>query len=132
MTFRTARVWQDATEIVATHIRNEWGGTVVPTVPHPRPTEFVVVQRGSGANDGVLDYPQMDIECWSGDPNGSSVDAWALANTVREIVRMSPDSVPGICSADETDATYFPDELTDCPRVLLSFTLVVKPTIESS
>ncbi len=132
MSFRSARVWLDATQTVIDGISDEWAGTVVPAVPTDRPDEFVVVQRVGGSNDGVLDTASIDVECWSGEPNASQVPAWTLAGTIREIVRMLPDTVAGICDVEEDTASFLPDELSDTPRVLLTFTVLLKPSAGTS
>ena len=132
MTFRSSRVWLDATQVVIDGISDEWAGTVLPAVPTDRPDEFVVVQRVGGSNDGVLDSAAIDIECWSGEPNSSQVPAWMLAGTIREIVRMLPATTSGVCDVDEDSASFLPDELSDTPRVLLSFTVLLKPSAGSS
>lgn len=132
MSFRTSRVWLDATQVVIDGISAEWTGAVVPAVPTDRPDEFVVVQRVGGSNDGVLDSAAIDIECWSGEPNSSQVPAWTLANTIREIVRMLPDTTAGVCDVEEDTASFLPDELSDTPRVLLTFTVLLKPSAGTS
>ena len=132
MSFRSSRVWLDATQTVIDGISDEWAGTVVPAVPTDRPDEFVVVQRVGGSNDGVLDTASIDVECWSGEPNASQVPAWTLAGTIREIVRMLPDTAAGICDVEEDTASFLPDELSDTPRVLLTFTVLLKPSAGTS
>ena len=132
MSFRSARVWLDATQTVLDGLYAQWNGIVLPAIPTDRPDEFVVVQRVGGGTDGVLDAASMSIECWSGEPNSSQVPAWTLAGTIREIVRMLPDTAAGICDVDEDAASFLPDELSDTPRVLLTFTVLLKPSAGTS
>lgn len=122
------RLWPDATALVLDAIRDE-GIDAYPTVPNPRGDEFVIVQRVGGGRDidGIFDQAQLDVECWSGEPNGSAVDAHTLAYRVREILHLLPATVAGVSRWDEDTFGYLPDEISETPRVIITGALWTRP-----
>lgn len=122
------RVWPDVTAVVIDALSTAWGGTVVGRVPPERPAEFVVVMRSGGRIDGALDRAQMDIDIWSGDPNGSAATVWATATTIREHLRTLPAGDSPIVDYVEDSAGYLPDPESQTPRVIVTATITTKPT----
>ena len=62
-----AVVFSDAAQHAINYLRPLLAVTVVASVPNPRPTTFVTVQRVGGANRNlVVDDPILDVECWAG------------------------------------------------------------------
>lgn len=131
----TAKVWRDATGVVISGLNSELGVPVLPSVPNPLVSSFVVVRRtgGSTNEDMVLDQARMQVEVWSGsenDPGQSTVPVHTLAGSVREVLRELPNTTTaaGVVRVREDGFAYFPDPVSNVPRVIITATVVVKPT----
>lgn len=128
------RAWADVVGVLITDLNASLTPTVYPAVPASLPSEFVVVRRTGGAVDAdeVLDRALVDIEVWSGvkdDPGQSLQPANALAATVREALRQLPDTSAGdVMRVIESGVAQFPDPETQIPRVIITATVIVKPT----
>lgn len=122
------RAWLDVTAVVIDALNHDWGGTVLPAVPHPRPDEFVVVRRTGGGHDGVLDRARVDVEIWSGQQGDSLVGVWSLTATIREYLRMMPTTTIGVSRVDESGVALLTDNESGAPRVLLSAIVWLVPT----
>ena len=120
------RTWTDVTaeliDVLNTNV------DTFPTVPNPRPDEFVVVRRTGGGSDMFLDRAQMDIEVWSGGPRDSIVAVHTLAGQVREWLRTAPDAASGLCHVVIDTLGFLADEVTGSPRIIITATVTAKPT----
>lgn len=125
----SARTWIDVTGALIDAVSAEWGGLVVPTVPKPRPDEFVVIQRLGGKDDGVVDRATMGIDCWSGQQGDSIVPVTTLATTIREILRQAPATAAGggLSYIAIESFGYLPDAVSGCPRCIITATVTAKP-----
>ena len=128
-----SRVWRDPVQVVIDALEAE-SITAYPTVPNPRPAEFVTVQRDGGSNDhdGIFDIAQMDVEVWSGEQGDSLADVWSLANQVREELRMMAASTSnGVARVEIDTIGYLPDEISDAPRVIITAGVWLRPVAAS-
>jgi hypothetical protein len=124
----SARTWRDATQVLIDVIGADASMAVYPAVPNPRPEEFITVRRSGGRidTDAALDVARMVIQVWSGEPNTSVAPAWALASTVREAIRVAAGA-DGISRWDEETCGFLSDELSDCPTVMITGSLYLRP-----
>lgn len=75
------------------------------TVPDPRPSRFVTIERTGGQASGFLDEPNIAVQAW-GD---TEADAYGTALAVREAVCAMPYEVPQVSRAQVGGIYAFPD-----------------------
>lgn len=130
----TTRTWRDATGVVLTGLNAALTPPCLPAVPQTLVSEFVVVRRTGGSMnpDQVLDNARIQVEVWKGnqnDPGQSIVPVHTLAEEVREALRRLPETTTaGIEHVREDGMAYFPDPVSNIPRVIITATVVLKPT----
>jgi hypothetical protein len=122
-------VWPDATSVVTGYLI---GAQTVPvrwTVPATRPAEFIVVRRaGSGTPMTWADRAAMDVECWSGDPDGNPKPAHELAATIRRLLCNMPAGDNPVGDVTITGISYLPDPVSRCPRVVIGAQVLLRPS----
>lgn len=135
MTVVNERAWRDATGAVIADLNSVLTPTVYPSIPQDLPAQFVTVRRVGGGYDDQhqsLDRARMQVEVWSGvkDTPGQSLQpANALAATVIEALRNMPvTGSNGVQKVSDLAVAAFPDPDTQIPRVIITATVVVKPT----
>jgi hypothetical protein len=121
--------WPDATTEVAAYLIQSQSVPVRWAVPTTRPVEFLVVRRsGSGAPSTWGDRAAMDVECWSGEPNGNPKPAHLLAATIRQLLIEMPAADNPISHTTVTGVAFLPDAVSRCPRVILGVEVLLRPT----
>ena len=120
--------WPDATTEVATYLIDTQALPVRWAVPTDRPAAFLVVRRaGSGQPMMWADRAAMDVECWSGQPNGNPKPAHNLAAAVRQLLIEMPSADNPIADVTITGLAYAPDPVSRCPRVVIGVEVLLRP-----
>jgi len=121
--------WPDATDVVARYLIAAQDVPVRWAVPNPRPSQFVVVRRvGSGAPLQWADRASLDVECWSGEPNGNPKPAHLLAASIRRTLLAMPDADNPVASVSILGVAYSPDTVALVPRVVLGVEVLLRPS----
>lgn len=79
-----AETWPDA-ETTVMALLSPVARTVTST-PSPLTPPIIRVQRVGGSDDGLSDFPRMEIACYGVD----RAQAWAMAEQVRQLVLAAP------------------------------------------
>lgn len=120
--------WPDATTEVATYLIDVQALPVRWAVPTERPAEFLVVRRaGSGQPTMWTDRAAMDIECWSGQPNGNPKPAHLLAAEIRQLLLEMPSADNPVADVTITGMAFLPDAVSRCPRVVIGAEVLLRP-----
>lgn len=110
---------------------------VAPTVtatPADLVPPLIRVQRVGGSDDGITDYPRMEIACYGKD----RAQAWQLAEQCRQIVLGSVRTLAGGALIDNARTDNAPNQIPyvtteDVRRVVSYFRLAVRrPRISTS
>lgn len=114
-----ARGWADAEKVVMALL-----APIAPTVtstPNPIVVPVIRVQRVGGADDGITDYPRVEVAVYGAD----RAQAWDLAEQARQAILASPRSVVNGQLIDnaktDTPATQTPYDNADVRRVVAQF-----------
>lgn len=120
--------WPDATEVVTRHLADALDVPVRWAPPAPRPAEFVVVRRtGDGAAPRWAERAILDVECWSGQPNGNPKPAHTLASAVKRALLALPTGNNPVGDAYLTGRAFMPDPTSNVPRVILGVAVLIRP-----
>jgi len=121
--------WPDATEVVARYLIAEGDVPVRWAVPNPRPSSFLVVRRaGSGAPMQWADRASMDVECWSGEPNGNPKPAHLLAAATRRLLLAMPAADNPVADVTITGVAFMADPVSQVPRVVIGAEVLLRPS----
>jgi hypothetical protein len=114
-----ARGWADAEKVVMVLL-----APIAPTVtstPNPLVAPVIRVQRVGGSDDGMTDYPRVEVAVYGSD----RAQAWDLAEKARQTILASPRSVVNGQLIDnaktDTPATQTPYDNADIRRVVAQF-----------
>ena len=88
--------------------------TTVTSTPNPIEPPVTRVQRIGGSDDGVSDYPCIEVAAYGSDRQ----QAWALAEQCRQVILASPRTVVGSQLVDRarTDTPH-----SKCPTISLMY-----------
>lgn len=101
----------DAVEVVITYLRSVLPGIpILPSVPEPRPAEFIRIERLGGLRDSIVtDRPRIDIHCWS--------DSQAHAEELMRRTRAYAHAMPGVYRVREVAGPqWLPDSTSGQAR----------------
>ena len=128
--YRDPRTWPVAEDEVQQALADLWPGVVVQTWPTDRPDEFVLVecdqQRAIG---GVLSEAAMTVEVWSGRAGDNPREVRTLAALVRDLLAQMPRGDNPITAWTEETSAYLADEITGDPRVIITGSITLKPSV---
>lgn len=120
--------WPDATQVVTEYLTDAVPTPVRWSVPNPRPNEFVVVRRtGNAGAPRWTERAVLDVECWSGQANGSPKPAHRLAGQVARALFQLPSGDNPVTDVSLTGRAYFPDPTSQTPRVTLGVAVLLRP-----
>jgi hypothetical protein len=80
----TAATWPDAEKTVMALLAPV--ARTVTSTPSPLNPPIIRVQRVGGSDDGLSDFPRMEVACYGTD----RAQAWAMAEQVRQLVLSCP------------------------------------------
>lgn len=120
--------WPDATSIVTAYLTDALDVPVRWAVPKPRPDAFVTVLRtGDGEAPRWAERAYLDVQCWSGQPNGNPKPAHTLASAVKRALLAMPSADNPVGDAYLTGRAYMPDPDSGVPRVVLGVAVLLRP-----
>lgn len=69
-------------------------GQIAGRIPVNPPTPFVLVQRVSGGDDWIVDYPTVSVHSFDVDQTSASDIAWAIHQKMRQLRAKTPITMP--------------------------------------
>jgi hypothetical protein len=114
--------WPDA-ELVMIDLLAPVPGEVVTFTPASFAAPLVRVLRVGGEDDGITDYPQVEVTCFG----ATRPAAWSMAEQCRQIILASGGEAPGGVLIDfartDTPAQQLPDPNPDLRVVTATYRL---------